>query len=828
MAGVPRTSRRVALAVVLGLVLVLVLAAAALAHAASLPAGQRLHVTVTLRPRDPAALTAYARAVSTPGSSAYLHYLTPAGFARRFGPTPAQISAVRGALRARGLHPGATSAGGLSIPVTATAGQLERGLSVGLSLRSLPGRRTAIAATAKPTLGPGAAGIVQAVLGLDTGSAPRPLLQRAPLHAAAVPAAARVPHVATGGPQPCASAQTVASSDNAHTADQIASAYGFPGLYGAGDQGAGVTIAVYELEPNSAADIAAYQSCYGTHTSVSYVPVDGGSGTGSGSGEAALDIENLIGMAPAANVLVYQGPNSNSAGPGSGPYDTFAAIVNQDRARVVSVSWGQCEPALGAGNAAAENTLFAQAAVQGQTIVAASGDSGSEDCDTGGVLPQTELAVDDPSSQPFVTGVGGTTLQSLGPRPTESVWNGGGNLAMGLLQPGAGGGGISSLWPMPADQLGAPASAGVVGPGSSGSPCGRSGGYCRQVPDVSADADPSTGYVIYWNGDGSAGQPSGWQSIGGTSAAAPVWAALLALTDASPRCAGGPLGFAGPALYRAAGSTYAGDFNDISTGNNDFTGTNGGSYAARRGYDEASGLGSPNASALAADLCADSLHLPTPRAQRLAARSVVSLRLRATDARGAAVTYGAHGLPPGLSLNQATGRITGSPRRPGIFGVGVAAQDPQGSTASATFRITVGAASKLSRVSLAGVAQRRPVLSFRVGAGRSAPALSRVSVSLPSYLQLGSTRGVRVTARDVRRVRFAARLSHGALALTLRRTLTELTVSLSAPELRVLSQRLPRSRGHGRATSKLSLKLTDAAGGETRLSDRLAASGRSS
>jgi subtilase family serine protease len=826
MAGVPRTPRRVAPAVVLGLALVLApgalarAAPGALARAAPLPAGQHLHITVTLRPRNPAALTAYARAVSTPGSSAYRQYLTPARFARRFGPAPAQITAVRSALRARGLRPGATSAGGLSIPVTAIAGQLERGLSVSLLERSLPGRRTAIAATGRPTLGAGTAGIVQSVLGLDTGSAPRPLLARAPRHPGAVPAAARAPHVATGGP----AAQTVATSDNAHTADQIASAYGFPGLYSAGDQGAGITIAVYELEPNSAADIAAYQSCYGTHTAVSYVPVDGGAGTGAGSGEAALDVENLIGMAPAANLLVYQGPNSNSGAPGSGPYDTFAAMVNQDRARVISVSWGQCEPAMGAGNAAAENTLFEQAAVQGQTIVAASGDSGSEDCNTGGALPQTQLAVDDPASQPFVTGVGGTTLQSLGPRPTESVWNGGGNLAVGLLQPGAGGGGISSLWPMPADQLGAAPSAGVRGAGSTGSPCGRAGGYCRQVPDVSADADPSTGYVIYWNGDGSAGQPSGWQSIGGTSAAAPVWAALIALADASPGCAGGPLGFAGPALYRAAGSTYASDFNDVTTGNNDFTGTNNGSYAARPGYDEASGLGSPNASALAADLCADSLRLPSPPPQRIAVHSTVSLRLHATDARGAAITYGAHGLPPGLSLNQSSGRITGSPRRTGIFNVGLAAQDADGSTASATFRITVGAASKLSRVSLTGVAQRLPVLSFRVTSGRNAPAVSRLSVSLPSYLQLASTRGVHITARGVRRVRFVARLSHGALALRLRRTLTELSVKLSAPQLRVLTRRLPRARSHSRTRPKVGLKVTDAAGGDTRLSHRLAAS----
>src|SRR5205814_793269 len=174
------------------------------------------------------------------------------------------------------------------------------------------------------------------------------------------------PHVITGGPQPCQSAQSVASAHSAHTADQIASAYDFSPLYDAGNRGIGVTVAIYELEPNSPTDIDAYQSCYGTHASVSYVPVDGGAGTGPGSGEAALDIEDLIGLAPGANVIVYQGPNSSSGGPGSGPYDTFAAIINQNRARVITVSWGECESALGLGPASAEATLFQQAAVQGQ------------------------------------------------------------------------------------------------------------------------------------------------------------------------------------------------------------------------------------------------------------------------------------------------------------------------------------------------------------------------------------------------------------------------------------------------------------------------------
>ena len=89
---------------------------------------------------------------------------------------------------------------------------------------------------------------------------------------------------------------------------------------------------------------------------------------------------------------------------------------------------------------------------------------------------------------------------------------------------------------------------------------------------MAADGDPATGYLIYWNGRGEVtGEPAGWQGIGGTSGASPLWAALLALTDGSRACSGAPVGYANPALYKAAGSAYAADFNDVTTGNNDFT-----------------------------------------------------------------------------------------------------------------------------------------------------------------------------------------------------------------------------------------------------------------
>jgi subtilase family serine protease len=211
----------------------------------------------------------------------------------------------------------------------------------------------------------------------------------------------------------------------------------------------------------------------------------------------------------------------------------------------------------------AEDALFEQAAAQGQTVVAASGDAGSEDCTPD---DPARLAVDDPASQPYVTGVGGTAL-TFAPAPAETVWND---------ASGAGGGGISQHWPMPAFQRPA-----VASPAA-----GRCrADACRTVPDVAADASPANGYLVYINGH--------WAAIGGTSAAAPLWAALVALADAS--AIGGctpatPLGFLNPALYGLAGSD---GFRDVTAGDNDYTGQAHGSYTAGPGYDLATGLGTP-------------------------------------------------------------------------------------------------------------------------------------------------------------------------------------------------------------------------------------------
>ena len=202
-------------------------------------------------------------------------------------------------------------------------------------------------------------------------------------------------------------------------------------------------------------------------------------------GEAALDIEDVIGLAPGATVKVFTGPQT---GPNNaGPIDTYEAMVADTSLKVITTSWGLCEPQMaGQGNQqAVESILFAEAAAQGQTVVAASGDSGSTDCYP--AQPSTAVTVDDPADQPDVTGVGGTSLLSAGSPPDETVWN-------DLY--GSGGGGVSSDFDQPSWQSGP----GVDDPFAVAQCAALGRSSCREVPDVSASSDPAHGYAIYCTG----------------------------------------------------------------------------------------------------------------------------------------------------------------------------------------------------------------------------------------------------------------------------------------------------------------------------------------
>jgi hypothetical protein len=745
----------------LAIVMVLILPAAALAgprrigSRPALPAGSRpvgplaqstrLTVTVTLQPRDPAALAAYAQQVSTPGSNVYHRYLSVAAFAQRFGPTPGQIAAARVSLRAQGLAPGSITANGLSFSVSASAAQLANAFNTGLERYRLRDGRTVFANTSAPQVSGSGAPVIQGVIGLNDLAVRQPAAQ---LGTGLVSAsrAAKLPRASLAAAvTPCGSA-----SGQGYTADQIASAYGLDGLYAAGDQGAGQTVGLFELEPYSGSDVSTYQSCYGTSATVTNINVDGGSSCGSGSAadpycglEDVLDIEDVIGLAPRASIRVYEGPNTNA-----GAYDTYQGMVVDDVAKVISTSWGVCEAQVGSSMAAAENTLFEEAAAQGQSVFAAAGDSGTTDCSDSSGNPIAQQAVDDPASQPFVTGVGGTTLPRVVSPLDETVWNDG-------TGGGSGGGGVSMLWSRPGYQSG-------LAQQQSSITCGTSGYTCREVPDVSADADPNTGYAIYWGG--------GWSPVGGTSAAAPTWASLTALANASAACRT-PAGFADPALYGAARTAYAQDFNDVTSGNNGYDGVAG--YSAGAGYDMASGLGSPKGMTLAPVLCgagSDSVRLTSAPGNRTstAGRVIGRVSLMATSLAGATLHYLAAGLPSGLSINRSSGRISGMPRRPGSYAVTLWAVDAYGMDATDSFTWTVRAPVVRFRRMARRLARVRVAVRIALHATDSVRArLSFTASRLPPGLRINHRTGV-ISGRPIRQMRRKVRVTltdaYGGLA----------------------------------------------------------------
>ncbi len=525
------------------------------AQAGSSPtASGAMSLSVLLAGQNGSGLAQMAYGVSRPGSAQYHHFLNAAQFGARFGASSTVVASVTAGLEASGLSVGGLWPDHLGLSVTGTLSAVQAAFHTHLDMAHAFGR-TALVPTSGVQLPRGVVGVV----GLNGAVA-------AQLHSS-------LPSL--GGSPPALGCSAIPAA--AYTPAQLAGAYGLAG----GAAGSGQTVAIMELSDYASADVAAYQACLGSPTqSITRVAVDGGASVGFGTDEATYDVETLAGLVPGAQLLVYEAPNTEA-----GMLADYAAMINQNRAGVITTSWGVCEAQEDPSLASAENTLFQQAAVQGQTVLAAAGDLGAQDCNNNPNRIDTSLQVDDPASQPFVTGVGGTTLASLNPL-TETVWN----------SAGAGGGGISRRWPMPAWQ------ASAVTADSSGTPCGARSGYCRQVPDVSASADPAHGYPIFCTAGDCHGQ--GWFSGGGTSLAAPVWAALVA--DINQSCGGaGRAGFINPVLYSTPGVTH-----DITIGSNAPIGSPTGLYPAGPGYDMASGLGSPNGAALARALCGSSSYAP--------------------------------------------------------------------------------------------------------------------------------------------------------------------------------------------------------------------------
>jgi len=333
-----------------------------------------------------------------------------------------------------------------------------------------------------------------------------------------------------------------AAAETSYDPPAIAARYDFP----TGTNGAKQTIALIELGGGyDAAQMSQYFAGLQIHRTgtLEAVPVDDVSVAPSGAtdgpdGEVQLDIEVAGSVAPAANLAVYFGGNSSRAF-----LDTIAAAVHDSRRNpsVIAISWGGPETNWSAQDLDAMDQLFQTAGSLGITVCAASGDSGASDGSADGTL-----TVDFPASSPHVLGCGGTRLPSNG---AESAWNDG-------PEGGASGGGYSSHFARPPWQ----------------SDTGPSG---RGVPDVAGDADPATGYRVTLDGQA--------RVVGGTSAVAPLWAALIARINQG---LGSSVGFINPALYAAPAA-----FTDITSGNNN-------GYTCGPGWDPVTGLGTPIGSAI--------------------------------------------------------------------------------------------------------------------------------------------------------------------------------------------------------------------------------------
>ncbi|HKO11260.1 MAG TPA: S53 family peptidase [Acidobacteriaceae bacterium] len=327
---------------------------------------------------------------------------------------------------------------------------------------------------------------------------------------------------------------------------QVAALYNYP----SGVNGAGETIGIIELGGGyDANDLATYFQGLGLPApTVVAVSVDGGTNTpgdpSGADGEVELDIQVAGAIASGAKIAVYFAPNTDQ-----GFIDAITTAVHDtaNKPSVLSISWGAPESSWAASSRTALDNACQSAAALGVTITAASGDNGSSDGASGN-------NVDFPASSPHVLACGGTKLEGSGSNiASEVVWNDG-------SQGGATGGGYSATFPVPAWQQGI---AGFAGKG-------------RGVPDVAGDASPQSGYNILVDGQ--------QEVVGGTSAVAPLWAALVALINQQK---GSPVGFLNPKLYGIAG-----DFRDITQGNN-------GAYSAGPGWDACTGLGSPNGQKIA-------------------------------------------------------------------------------------------------------------------------------------------------------------------------------------------------------------------------------------
>ena len=523
--------------------------------------------------RDPQGAHDFAIHVTKPHDALFHHFLTPAQFADRFGANPADVAAVVTWASQQGLTVGERSTAGTILPVTGPAEAMRAALGLTFNdYRDATGRLFS-AADGAPRLPTNLQARIAGVVGLSAAAGYRPYVRKLPVGV----------HALSQGTGP----------GGAFSASDLRTIYDVP----AQAFGPKQTLAVFEQGGFAASDVTTYL----VRNKLPNVRVRDRNVNGYGGGiddpgvelEAVLDIDMQIAMNPdAGQIIVYEDGADSFA---VALLDSLSAMANDDLARSISISYGLDETLQGPTAITAENTVLTQMAAQGQAVFVSAGDDGAYG---DGSLPQN---VADPASQPFVTGVGGTTLLTGRHESylTESVWN---SLANPPPLDGGTGGGVSVTWPIPDYQT----TFGItLGNGGSGT--------MRNVPDVAAVADPATGVAVYSALNG------GWVQVGGTSVGAPMWAGVYSLVNAASEGLGiGPAGYANPELYGLGifGGPLGSAFNYVQVGNNGnpnyFNGYTPG-FSAGPGYDNCTGLGTISGEYLIADfVTGPTINSPTP------------------------------------------------------------------------------------------------------------------------------------------------------------------------------------------------------------------------
>jgi kumamolisin len=600
-----------------------------------------ISVTIALRLPNIDEAEDLLKSINTPGNPQFHQFLTAEQFLARFAPPDADVAAVISGVAKYGLT--AERSGATTLKVTGLPVDMERAFAVSLHSYEVPAHEnltgyTFHAPLRHPTIPAEISASTAAVVGFDNRPHFRPLYRAVPQTLPVPPPGESVRPTATG------------NAFGYLTTTDFANLYDVQPLYRHGALERGRTIGIMTLASFKPSDAFAYWRALGLsvrENRIRAVNIDGGPGApsdASGSIETAIDVEQSGGVAPEANIVVYQAPNTNQ-----GFVDIFARAVDANLAESLSISWGQWEwfdnmenapvtnPTTGktAGITVAVHELLVRAAIQGQTVFAAAGDGGAYDVynDLGCSGPYSPsqpdscsltLSVDYPASDPAITAGGGTTLAGTQKLclnaacthpyldiniPQQRVWgwdwlkpwcNALGTpdpITCGIF-PAGGGGGVSVVFEEPfyqrdlsGIQRSQPHQVFHAGQGFAVDDIGLyyalpSNYPGRNVPDISFNADPYTGYIVYYTSEPSGvfSEQNGW---GGTSFVGPQLNGVSALLGEYLQ--GRRLGLLNYTLYGLARNRHAYENEDaplhaIAYGNNWF-------YDGSKEYNPAAGLG---------------------------------------------------------------------------------------------------------------------------------------------------------------------------------------------------------------------------------------------